>query len=93
MRKKIDTLLAQQAKKSPEIRDKISLLDGIKEVGATTALAVVIGLPELGELKPKQISALVGVAPFKSLHFTYFIFTCRIFIFQFSLFIRRRIFK
>lgn len=43
--------------------DLASLLKSIKGVGPATAATVISELPELGRLSPKQICALVGVAP------------------------------
>jgi transposase len=43
--------------------DLATLLKSIKGVGPATAATVISELPELGQLKPKQICALVGVAP------------------------------
>lgn len=60
----IDAQITQQAQEVPELQEKIELLNGIKGVGKTTAHAVVIGLPEIGQLGPKKISALAGLAPF-----------------------------
>ena len=62
--KEIDAELAKQVKKDPNLQENIDLLVGIKGVGITTALSAVIGLPELGQLSPKKISALVGLVPF-----------------------------
>lgn len=39
------------------------LLEGVTGVGAATTLALVAGLPELGQLGRRAISKLVGVAP------------------------------
>jgi transposase len=64
--KEIEAVLAKQVKEEPILQEKIELLEGIKGVGTTTALAVIIGLPELGELGPKQISSLAGLAPFNT---------------------------
>lgn len=43
---------------------KDKLLQGIQGVGPTVSLTLLASLPELGKLNAKQISALVGVAPF-----------------------------
>src|SRR5262249_48773467 len=39
-------------------------LDEIKGVGKITAMNVLLYMPELGQLSPKEASALAGVAPF-----------------------------
>ena len=43
--------------------DLSDLLDTVKGVGSTTISTLIADLPELGKLKHKEISALVGVAP------------------------------
>lgn len=64
--KKIDDALLKQVQEVPALQKKLELLQGIKGVGTTTALAIIVGLPELGELGPKQVSALAGLAPFNT---------------------------
>lgn len=64
--KAIEVVLIKQVKEEPILQEKIELLEGIKGVGITTALAVMVGLPELGELGPKQVSSLAGLAPFNT---------------------------
>jgi len=46
------------------LTEKVDLLSGIKGIGDITALTLIADLPELGQLTNKEISALVGVAPF-----------------------------
>jgi len=43
--------------------DLARLLTSVKGVGPTTASTLLAQLPELGQLNPKQITALVGLAP------------------------------
>jgi len=43
---------------------KVDRLSGVKGIGDITALTLIADLPELGQLTNKEISALVGVAPF-----------------------------
>ncbi len=47
-----------------QLKDKVDLLVSIKGVGPIVALILMAELPELGTLSNKEISALVGVAPF-----------------------------
>jgi len=47
-----------------EIKEKVSRLTTIKGVGPVAAVTMVSDIPELGVLSNKEISALVGVAPF-----------------------------
>lgn len=44
-------------------KDKLALLKGLKGVGAGTQAMLMAALPELGELKHREISKLVGIAP------------------------------
>ena len=46
------------------LTEKVERLSAIKGIGDITALTLIADLPELGQLSNKEISALVGVAPF-----------------------------
>jgi transposase len=46
------------------LTEKVGRLSGVKGIGDITALTLIADLPELGQLTNKEISALVGVAPF-----------------------------
>ena len=48
----------------PALTEKLSRLSAVKGIGDITALTLLADLPELGQLTNKEISALVGVAPF-----------------------------
>ncbi len=56
----IDTTI----RKSPIWRDVAAILDAETGVGAVTTRTLIAELPELGRCSGKQITALVGVAPF-----------------------------
>lgn len=43
---------------------KLQLLQTVSGIGQTIASVLIAQLPELGQLNPKQIAALVGLAPF-----------------------------
>lgn len=60
----IETSLKEQINQDPVLQDKLARLDDIKGVGEITAMNILIHLPELGQLTPKEVSALAGVAPF-----------------------------
>lgn len=45
-------------------REKVELLESVPGIGRVISLSLVATLPELGTLNRRQISALVGVAPF-----------------------------
>jgi len=47
-----------------ELKDKVNRLTTIKGIGPVAAVTIVSDIPELGALANKEISALVGVAPF-----------------------------
>lgn len=63
---KIDAELKEAVKEEPELREKFELLEGICGIGKVTAAELIVGLPELGQLSPKEIAALAGVAPYNS---------------------------
>ena len=44
-------------------KDKLALLQGLKGVGPGTQAMLMAALPELGQLKQREIAKLVGVAP------------------------------
>lgn len=45
-------------------REKVELLESVPGIARVTSLNLIASLPELGALNRRQISALVGVAPF-----------------------------
>jgi len=45
-------------------REKVELLESVPGIARITALRLLAGLPELGTLNRREISALAGVAPF-----------------------------
>lgn len=51
-------------RQDPERKEKNELLQSVKGIGPITASTLAADLPELGQLNPKKIAALVGVAPF-----------------------------
>lgn len=61
---KVEAVLKEQIKKNPELNDKVEKLDEIKGVGKVTAMNILLHMPELGRLTPKEASALAGVAPY-----------------------------
>jgi transposase len=61
---RIEEELKVHVKKDPELKEKIERLDAIEGVGEITAMNVLLHMPELGQLTPKEASALAGVAPF-----------------------------
>lgn len=58
-----DRDLQEAIEESPVWRENEELLRGVPGVGPVLARTLLAELPELGELKNKQLAALVGVAP------------------------------
>ena len=58
-----DRDLQEVIEESPVWRENEELLRGVPGVGPVLARTLLAELPELGELKNKQLAALVGVAP------------------------------
>jgi len=61
---RIEKAIKALIKTDPTLTEKVDRLSAIKGIGDITALTLIADLPELGELTNKEISALVGVAPF-----------------------------
>ena len=60
----IETLISNLIKDCPEFEAKRKILTSAKGVGPVLAMVILGSLSEIGTLGHKQISALVGVAPF-----------------------------
>jgi len=60
----LDAALDQAVRAHRAWRERRALLLSVPGVGTTIAHTLLAELPELGELSPRQIAALVGVAPF-----------------------------
>jgi transposase len=58
-----DRDLEEAINESPTWRENEELLRGVPGVGPVVARTLLAELPELGSLPPKQLAALVGVAP------------------------------
>jgi transposase len=61
---KVEKEMEKRIKNSPLWREKDEVLRSTPGVGAATSISLLCDLPELGALNRKEISALVGVAPF-----------------------------
>ena len=61
---RIEKALKALIKDDSTLTEKVDRLSGVKGIGDITALTLIADLPELGQLTNKEISALVGVAPF-----------------------------
>jgi transposase len=62
--KKIDKKIAKLIDKDQDLSGKHQILQSVPGVGKTTSATLLAETPELGNLDRKQISSLVGVAPF-----------------------------
>jgi len=60
----IDDALKKQIKNNPIWCKKVDILQSVPGIGPVLSMTLVAALPELGKVSPKQIAALVGVAPF-----------------------------
>ena len=60
----INNILENVINNTPNYAKKNELLQSIKGVGSTVAAQIIADLPELGSVTSRQISALVGLAPF-----------------------------
>jgi transposase len=63
-RAELDRTIAETIAHDAEIATKTTLIDSAPGIGAVLAATIIAGLPELGQASPKQLAALVGVAPF-----------------------------
>jgi transposase len=61
--KKVGEKLRAQVNDNEALRSKVGLLKSVQGIGEVIATALVIDLPELGQVTGKEIAALVGVAP------------------------------
>jgi len=60
----LDVKIKDIIEETATLQAKAELLKSVRGVGDVTVAMLLAELPELGQLNPKQIAALVGVAPF-----------------------------
>ncbi len=60
----INEALEQSIQQDTDYAQKNALLKSIKGVGCVVAATIIADLPEIGSVNSKQISALVGLAPY-----------------------------
>lgn len=60
----IDETIAARIADDPELAGRLDILTSIPGIGAVTACMLLIEMPELGTLEPKQAASLAGLAPF-----------------------------
>ncbi len=56
--------LAAAIRRHPDLAQRLDLLASIDGVGLPTAIAILVRLPEIGQLSREQASALAGLAPY-----------------------------
>ena len=61
--KEMDKLITELIRKVKTLNHKAKIISSVPGVGATTASVLLADLPELGNLKNKQIASLAGLAP------------------------------
>lgn len=61
---RIEARLQALTQSCPELRARAARMRSVPGIGPATAVALLADLPELGQLQPGQIAALVGVAPY-----------------------------
>lgn len=59
----IDTALDQAMRQDGVLRERLDILTSIPGVGRTTAIAILIEMPEIGALNGKEVASLAGLAP------------------------------
>ena len=65
LKKRLDTIEAELAKLVQRDHGELGrLLKSVAGIGPTTAVTVIADIPEIGQLSRREVSALVGVAPF-----------------------------
>jgi hypothetical protein len=57
----MDQLLDEAVLQDPVLQTKAQAADGVIGVGRTSAIALVVSMPELGTLTSKQAGALAGL--------------------------------
>jgi transposase len=62
--RELDAHIDRTVRGTPAWRDKEDLLASVPGIGKTIARTLLAELPELGQLSPKQIAALAGLAPY-----------------------------
>jgi transposase len=56
--------LAAQLRKHPDLAHRLDLVLSVPGIGERTALALIIRMPELGQISREEAAALAGLAPF-----------------------------
>jgi transposase len=59
----IDAELARLVAEDPALARRQAILRSIPGIGAVTAIAMIVEMPELGTMEPKEAASLAGLAP------------------------------
>jgi transposase len=60
---KIDALMLDLASQDQRMSERLEILSSIPGIGKTTALLILVDMPEMGALDSKQVASLAGLAP------------------------------
>ena len=61
--REIEATMAAIVKADKMLQRRLDILASIPGIGPTTAMAIIIEMPELGEMDGKQVASLAGLAP------------------------------
>lgn len=61
--KAIDAEIDRRVRAAPDLAERVDLLTSIPGISTITAVAVLVEMPELGQLNAKQAASLAGLAP------------------------------
>lgn len=60
---KIDAAMLASTHKDQPMSERLDILSSIPGIGVTTALMILVDMPEIGTLDSKQVASLAGLAP------------------------------
>ena len=60
---KIDAAMLEMAHQDQRMNERLDILSSIPGIGVTTALIILVDMPEIGALDGKQVASLAGLAP------------------------------
>ena len=60
---KIDGAMSQSSQQDQQMSERLDILSSIPGIGSTTALMILVDMPEIGTLDSKQVASLAGLAP------------------------------
>ena len=61
--KAIDAEIDDRLRAAPDLARRVDILKSIPGISSITALAILVEMPEIGQLGPKQAASLAGLAP------------------------------